>query len=160
MKKILFIFTMLFCLAVTSNSMAAQSFASYSVLDVESLDGDYNGNLTKVYMNSDKDPVYGVTSKVTTNTSGTINISMDAFQIGNMPGTIAISANNIAVSETGSFSQTCSRCVTLRVLGFPTRYDALVQGSIRDGQLVYTITVNSEYSGAAFTAIVTFEGSK
>ena len=29
-----------------------------------------------------------------------------------------------------------------------------------NGELTYTITVNSEYSGALFTAIVTFKGNK
>lgn len=160
MKIVFFIFTMIFCLAMTSNSVVAQNVTSYEAMDTKSVDGDYNGDLIKVYMNSDKDPVYGVTSKVTTNTSGTINISMDAFQIGNMPGTIAISANNLTLNGAGNFTQTCSRCVTLKILGIPTRYDALVQGSIENGHLVYTITVNSEYSGAPFTAIVTFDGSK
>lgn len=160
MKKVVFIFTMLLCLVMTSNTMVAQGYTPFSTFSSEDLAGTYYGDLTKVYMNSDKDPVSGVSSSVVVNSTGTINISMDEFSVGNMPGTIAISANNISVNEDGSFSQTCSRCVTLKILGIPTRYDALVEGTIKNDQLVYTITVNSEYSGAAFTAIVTFEGSK
>lgn len=160
MKKVFFIFTMLLGLIMTSNTMMAQGISPFSSDASDDWAGSYYGDLTKVYMNSDKSPVSGVTSKVVVNSTGTINITMDEFSIGNMPGTIAISANNITVNVDGSFSQTCSRCVTLRILGIPTRYDANIQGSIENGHLVYTITVNSQYSGAPFTAIVTFEGSK
>lgn len=158
-KKILFL-AMLFVLAMTNSTVVAQGFSPLATVSSDELAGSYYGDLTRVYMNSEKDPVENMTSTVSVNSSGTINISMDAFQIGSMPGTIAISASNISVGDNGEFSQTCSRCVTLRILGVPTRYDALVSGTIKNGELTYTITVNSEYSGALFTAIVTFEGSK
>lgn len=160
MKKILFMLVALLTISASTMSVSAQVSNSFATVAAGDYAGTYNGDLTKVYMNTDKDPVSGVTSTVTENTSGTINIHMDAFQIGSMPGTITIDANNIAVNSDGTFAQTCTRAVTLRILGIPTRYNAYVDGSIVNGELTYTITVNSEYSGALFTAIVTFKGNK
>ena len=160
MKRLFLLYALLFGLFVTNGTIAAKDFQTFTEISGEELSSSYSGNLTRVYMNSEKNPVSDKTSNVTQNASGTINISMDAFQIGSMPGTIAITANNIAVNADGTFSQTCNRCVTLRILGIPTRYTAFVEGTIKDGNLTYTITVNSEYSNAPFTAIVTFEGTK
>lgn len=160
MKKILFMLVALLTISASTMSVSAQVSNSFATVAAGDYAGTYNGDLTKVYMNTDKDPVSGVTSTVTENTSGTINIHMDAFQIGSMSGTITIDANNIAVNSDGTFAQTCTRAVTLRILGIPTRYNAYVDGSIVNGELTYTITVNSEYSGALFTAIVTFKGNK
>lgn len=160
MKNILFMLVALLTISASTMSVSAQVSNSFATVAAGDYAGTYNGDLTKVYMNTDKDPVSGVTSTVTENTSGTINIHMDAFQIGSMPGTITIDANNIAVNSDGTFAQTCTRAVTLRILGIPTRYNAYVDGSIVNGELTYTITVNSEYSGALFTAIVTFKGNK
>ncbi len=160
MKKILFMLVALLTISASTMSVSAQVSNSIATIAEGEYAGTYNGDLTKVYMNAEKNPINGVSSTVTENASGTINIHMDSFQIGSMPGTITIDANNIAVGSDGSFAQSCSRCVTLRILGIPTRYTAYVEGSIVDGELTYTITVNSEYSSAAFTAIVTFEGNK
>lgn len=160
MKNILFMLVALLTISASTMNVSAQVSNSFATVAAGDYAGTYNGDLTKVYMNTDKDPVSGVTSTVTENTSGTINIHMDAFQIGSIPGTITIDANNIAVNSDGTFAQTCTRAVTLRILGIPTRYNAYVDGSIVNGELTYTITVNSEYSGALFTAIVTFKGNK
>lgn len=160
MKKILFVLVALLTISASTMSVSAQVFNSFATFAAGDYAGTYNGDLTKVYMNTDKKPVSGITSTVTENASGTINIHIDAFQIGSMPGTITIDANNIAVNSDGSFAQSCTRAVTLRILGISKRYNAYVEGSIVNGELTYTITVNSEYSGAAFTAIVTFKGNK
>lgn len=160
MKKILFMLVALLTISASTMSISAQVSNSFATVSDGEYAGTYNGDLTKVYMNTDKNPVSGVSATVTENASGTINIHMDAFQIGSMPGTITIDANNIAVNSDGTFAQTCTRAVTLRIIGIPTRYNAYVEGSIVNGELTYTVTVNSEYSGAAFTAIVTFEGNK
>ncbi len=160
MKKFLFMLVALLTISASTMSVSAQVSSSFATFAAGDYAGTYNGDLTKVYMNTDKDPVSGVTSTVRENTSGTINIHIDAFQIGSMPGTITIDANNIAVNADGTFAQTCNRAVTLRILGIPTSYNAYVEGSIVNGELTYTITVNSEYSGALFTAIVTFVGNK
>ena len=160
MKRLFLLYVLLVGFFMTNSTIEAKDSQVLAKISNEELTGSYNGYLTKVYMNSEKDPVSNKTSDVTQNANGTINIAMNAFQIGNMPGTITITANNIAVNADGTFSQTCNRCVTLRIIGIPTRYTALVEGSIKDGELIYTITVNSEYSNAPFTAIVTFEGNK
>lgn len=160
MKKILFILVALLTISASTMSVLAQVSNSFATFAAGDYAGTYNGDLTKVYMNTDKDPVSGVSSTVTENASGTINIHIDAFQIGSMPGTITIDANNIAVNSDGSFTQSCTRAVTLRILGIAKRYNAYVEGSIVNGELTYTITVDSEYSGAAFTAIVTFKGNR
>lgn len=160
MKKILFMLVALLTISASTMSVSAQVSNSFATFAVGDYAGTYNGDLTKVYMNTDKNPVSGVTSTVTENTSGTVNIHIDAFQIGSMPGTITIDANNIAVNSDGTFAQTCTRAVTLRIIGVAKRYNAYVEGKFENGELTYTITVDSEYSGAAFTAIVTFKGNK
>lgn len=161
MKQFLFSLVALLVVSASNMSSNAQVFNSFaSTISAEDLAGNYNGDLTKVYMNGDKDPVEGKISTVSLNSNGSIKIHMDAFQIGSMPGTITIDANNISVGTDGNFDTTCSKCVVLRILGIPTRYNAHVVGQIKNGELTYTLTVNSEYSGAPFTAEVTFKGEK
>ena len=77
------------------------------------------------------------------------------------PGTITVDAEKIKIaSANSSFTATCTKAVNLKIFGFiPANYTAYVTGSVENGKLVYTLTVNAEYSNAPFTAIVTFEGN-
>lgn len=158
MKKFMFIMMMLLGFVATSSSVYAQNVSVQSAEDIE---GIYTGKLSKVYMNGDKSPVSPIETVVSSNGDGTYNFHIDAFQVGKMPGTITVDANDIRIpSANSTFTTTCTNAVNLKILGFiPAKYTANVTGSIEDGKLVYTLTVNAEYSNAPFTAIVTFEGT-
>ncbi len=158
MKKLMFIMMMLLGFVATSSSVYAHSVSVQSAEDIE---GSYTGSLTKVYMNGDKSPVSPIETVVTSNGDGTYNFHIDAFQVGKMPGTITVDAKNIEISSANStFTATCTNAVNLKIFGFiPAKYTAYVTGSIENGKLIYTLTVNAEYSSAPFTAIVTFEGN-
>lgn len=158
MKKLMFIMMMLLGFVATSSSVYAQSVSVQSAEDIE---GSYTGSLTKVYMNGDKSPVSPIETVVTSNGDGTYNFHIDAFKVGKMPGTITVDAKNIEISSANSaFAATCANAVNLKIFGFiPAYYTANVTGSIENGKLIYTLTVNAEYSNAPFTAIVTFEGN-
>ena len=153
----MFIMMMLLGFVATSSSVYAQSV---SVQSAEEIEGIYTGKLSKVYMNSDKPEVSPIETVVTGNGDGTYNFHIDAFQVGKMPGTITVDAKNIKIpSANSTFTATCTDAVNLKILGFiPANYTANVTGSIENGKLTYTLTVNAEYSNAPFTAIVTFEG--
>ena len=136
--------------AISSNVSASAASDVYSVATVaESLEGNYQGNLIRVYMN------------VTDNGDGTVNIHIDSFKIGSMPGSITVDAMDITVPASGgNFSQTCESAVKLKIGILPLSYDALVEGEITGNYLKFTVTVNTQYSGSLFEAIVTFEGTK
>lgn len=158
MKKLMFLMMMLLGFVATSSSVYAQNV---SVQSAENIEGNYTGSLTKVYMNGDKSPVSPIETAVSSNGDGTYNFHIDAFQVGKMPGTITVDANDIEIpSANCSFTATCTNAVNLNIFGFiPAYYTANVTGSIENGKLIYTLTVNAEYSNAPFTAIVTFEGN-
>ena len=64
--------------AISSNVSASAASDVYSVATVaESLEGNYQGNLIRVYMNGEKNPVYGKVANVTDNGDGTVNIHID-----------------------------------------------------------------------------------
>jgi hypothetical protein len=63
-------------------------------------EGVYKGALTYVYMNGDKAPYSPIEAELTVNANGTINLYVDAFKIGKMPGTITIDAKKITVEDT------------------------------------------------------------
>lgn len=157
MKKFMFIMMMLLGFVATS-SVYAQNVSVQSAEDIE---GIYTGKLSKVYMNGDKSPVSPIETVVTSNGDGTYNFHIDAFQVGKMPGTITVDAKKINIpSANCSFTATCTKAVKLTLLNIiPAKYTANVTGSIENGKLIYTLTVNAEYSNAPFTAIVTFEGN-
>lgn len=154
----MFIMMMLLGFVATSSSVYAQHVSVQSAEDIE---GIYTGELSKVYMNGDKSPVSPIETVVTSNGDGTYNFHIDAFQVGKMPGTITVDAKNIKISSANcSFTATCTNAVNLTIFGLiPANYTANVTGTIENGKLVYTLTVNAEYSNAPFTAIVTFEGT-
>lgn len=158
MKKFMFIMMMLLGFVATSSRVYAKSASVQSAEDIE---GIYTGSLTKVYMNGDKSPVSPIETVVSSNGDGTYNFHIDAFQVGKMPGTITVDAEKIKItSANSSFTATCTKAVKLKIFGFiPANYTAYVTGSVENGKLVYTLTVNAEYSNAPFTAIVTFEGN-
>lgn len=67
--------------AISSNVSASAASDVYSVATVaESLEGNYQGNLIRVYMNGEKNPVYGKVANVTDNGDGTVNIHIDSFK--------------------------------------------------------------------------------
>lgn len=152
---------MMIAMCATSISVNAMTkdgnVATLSTVEVE---GIYSGRLSKVYMNGDKSPVENIETTVSENSDGTFNLHIDAFKVGKMPGTIKVDAQNVKIPTDGtSFSQNCTKAVNLTILGFiPANYDALIEGSLVNGKLTYTLTVNAEYSNAPFTAIVTFTG--
>lgn len=146
---------------ISANVVVEDNMLPKTSCYAEDLAGDYDGSFTYVYMNGEKAPVSGIISKVTDNGDGTVNIHIDGFQIGSMPGSITVEADSIIVpSMGGSFNQLCGEAVELAIGFIPFKYDAWVSGSFSGDHLNYTVRVNTEYSGAPFTAIVTFDGNK
>ncbi len=164
MRKQIILGIALLGMVAFSNSVSANSVVESNMfqtsLYAENLMGNYDGSLTYVYMNGEKDPVSNITSNVTDNGDGTVNIHIDGFKIGSMPGSITVDAMDITVPASGNFNQTCNDAVKLKIGFIPLKYDALVSGSFSGNHLNYTVTVNAEYSSAPFTAIVTFDGDK
>lgn len=63
MKKFLFMLVALLTISASTMSISAQVSNSFATFAAGDYAGTYNGDLTKVYMNTDKDPVssYGLT---------------------------------------------------------------------------------------------------
>lgn len=120
---------------------------------------DYVGGFTSVNMNGN--PKNPVTDKVTTVVSdGTTLVSLvsEAFQVGDMPGSIQITASNLAIdASTGEFSGSCTVRLTI-VKG--TDYAGTISGTIANGKLVYTVDCPATWLGIPFKTNVTFEGEE
>lgn len=123
-------------------------------------EGVYKGALTYVYMNGEKDPYSPIEAELTVNANGTINIYVDAFQIGKMPGTITINAQNISVAD-GAFNQDVDKAILFKMPLVKTKeFNANVNGSQTGNDLKFTVSsIDATYLGVAFNAIVTFEGT-
>lgn len=148
MRKILLITMMIFSMVLT---VSAQ----------QNVKGNYTGNFMRIYMNGDKPvPTEQFTTTVSPSNS-LISLHMDAFQIGNMPGTIEINITNIVLNSDGSFNQTVYNAIKLTIFGKETTYNAVVSGTVSNNVLTYTITsLNAFYLGLPFKAIVGFQGTK
>ena len=161
MKKFILLSISLISLFVLSNKTYAYcDVNTFEQVLSQSLAGTYKGSLAEVYMNGSKDPVPNMSSDMQQNGDGTYTLIINPFKIGSMPGSISVQASGINVDVSGSFSQVCSKAVTLRVGRLPLSYDAFVHGTVIAGKLIYTVEVNAEYSGAPFTARVKFDGDK
>lgn len=123
-------------------------------------EGVYKGALTYVYMNGEKDPYSPIEAELTVNANGTINIYVDAFQIGKMPGTITIDAKNIAVTD-GAFNQDVEKAILLKLpLTSKKEFKANVTGSQTGTDFTFTVTsIDATYLGIKFDAVVTFKGT-
>lgn len=165
-RKLLFMTVALLGMAVlSSNAFASESINMFnleSMSEVSSYDGTYYGTLTRVYMNGEKTTGQSVTAYVEDNGDGTINLSLGSFQVGSMPGSIAVQADNITVNSDGSFNvPTADNAVILKILGITSKFDASIVGQLNGNSLTFTVnTINAKYLGVSFEAIVTFEGSK
>lgn len=123
-------------------------------------EGVYKGALTYVYMNGEKDPYNPIEAELTVNANGTINLYVDAFQIGKMPGTITIDAQNITVTD-GAFNQDVDKAILFKMpLVSTKKFKANVNGSQTGDELKFTVTsIGATYLGVSFNAVVTFEGT-
>lgn len=123
-------------------------------------EGVYKGALTYVFMNGEKDPYSPIEAELTVNANGTINIYVDAFQIGKMPGTITIDAKNIAVTD-GTFNQDVDKAILLKMpLVSKKEFKANVNGSQTGNDFKFTVSsIDATYLGIKFNAVVTFEGT-
>lgn len=148
--------------AIAGNSSASASVNSVASVSAVSYAGTYNGTLTRVYMNGEKTTGQSVTATVEDNSDGTINLYLNSFKAGSMPGTIAVEAYNVTVNSDGSFNMpTAANSVILTILGAESTYDASVVGQFNGNSLTFTVTtIDAKYLFVDFTAIVTFEGSK
>lgn len=120
----------------------------------------YPGTLTKVYMNGDKDAGQTVTAYATLKANGNYKIELQEFQVGKMPGTIQVVADDVEVDDNGNFNMSeMDEIVILRLLGISKNYfNADLEGKIESGQLTFTVTtVDAKYLGASFKAVVTFK---
>lgn len=78
----------------------------------------YPGTLTKVYMNGDKDAGQTVTAYATLKANGNYKIELQEFQVGKMPGTIQVVADDVEVDDNGNFNMSeMDEIVILRLLG-------------------------------------------
>lgn len=123
-------------------------------------EGVYKGALTYVYMNGDKDPYSPIEAELTVNANGTINLYVDAFKIGKMPGTITIDAQKITVTD-GSFKQDIDKAILFKMPLIPKKeFKANVDGSQTGNDLKFTVSsIDATYLGVSFKAVVTFEGT-
>lgn len=149
MKKVISLVTLFMAvlLAFPANAMAA-----------ESIDGDYIGKLTYVYMNGEKTPSDDEVITTVEDDGSSYSLYVSGLQIGNMPGKIDIDASNLAIS-TGSFSGTCT--VTLTIGSNGSDFAGTINGSYdaSTGKLVYTVDCDAKYlSIINFKTKVTFEG--
>ncbi|MCD7898592.1 MAG: calycin-like domain-containing protein [Bacteroides sp.] len=96
-----------------------------SFLSAADVAGSYVGTLDKVVMNgASKNPLENVTAKVTANSDGTFNLQITAFQVGKMPGSIAVDAKNIKLNADNSFRQDVDKAVIFTMLEISTSYKA------------------------------------
>lgn len=127
----------------------------------QNVKGNYIGNFTHIHMNGDKPVPTGQFTTTVSPSNSLISLHMDAFQIGNMPGTIEINITNIVLNSDGSFNQTVYNAIKLTIFGKETTYNAVVSGTVSNNVLTYTITsLNAFYLGLPFKAIVGFQGTK
>ena len=94
--------------------------------------GNYLGQFTRIYMNGEKKvDAKDFTAKVSQSGSS-INLHIDAFKLGRMPGNVTIGANNIVLKP-----------------------------EIVNNVLNFTVTsINASYLGISFTASISFKGTK
>lgn len=125
-----------------------------------SIEGEYIGKLTYVYMNGEKTPSDEAVITEVEDDGGSYSLYVTGLQIGNMPGTIDINASNLAIN-TGAFSGNCS--VTLTIGSSPSAFSGTINGSYdaTTGKLTYTVDCDARYlSIINFKTKVTFEGYK
>jgi len=123
--------------------------------------GNYLGQFTRIYMNGEKKVgAKDFTAKVSQSGSS-INLHIDAFKLGRMPGNVTIDANNIVLKPDGSFSQTVDKGIFIKILWKRTAYSAKVSGKVVNNVLNFTVTsINASYLGISFTASISFKGTK
>ncbi|ADV43825.1 calycin-like domain-containing protein [Bacteroides helcogenes] len=163
LRKLFFITLALFGMTAISSSVSANEATDiYESVMTDSYAGIYNGSLIRVYMNGEKNPVSGINTIVTDNGDGTVNLLINAFQVGKMPGTITVDAKNVAVDENGHFDMPkMAKIVILRILGIPSRFNANLNGDFSGNSLTFSVeTVGAKYLGIGFEAAVTFQGTK
>lgn len=156
MKKIFFMAAMMLGIASLPSGISAanESANIFSLSATEStVTGDYVGGLTYVSMNGNvKDNVEDLITTVTQSGSN-YKLALEPFQIGSMPGTITVTADNVTA---GSFSGNCT--VTLTIAGVGKDFDGTITGTMSNGSLVYTVDCNATYMLLPFHAVVKFEG--
>jgi len=160
MKRFILTAVVLFIMAALSGNL----FASESINEVNAVSAastsTVSGTLTRVYMNGEKTSGQSVTGTVTDNGDGTINITLDEFKVGKMPGYISVEANNIPVTGSSFNESLVENAVKLRIIS-TSSFDASIAGTYDGTNLVFTVsTVDAKYLGVSFQAIVTFNGSK
>lgn len=143
-------------LAAMPNDLLAKE-ASSSVNGIAAVQSTttYTGTMSVVMGSSSSSITH--TTDATTNGSN-INLYIAPFQVGNMPGTIEVDAQNVIAD---GVPRVYSDVVTFTMGGFPIYFSAEIAVSVYNATtLVYTIKVlEAEYEGAPFIAIVNFTGT-
>lgn len=147
---------------VTMFSIVAMSNKAFAIDEVNIISSvndtkEIPGTLTRVYMNGEKQTGQEVTATVTDNGNGTIDLTLEKFKVGSMPGYISVEAYEIPVSS-GNFNvPIVYDAVKLKIIG-TSSFDASVVGTYKDGSLSFTVqTVDAKYLGIPFEAIVSFQ---
>lgn len=138
---------------ITTMAIAAEGNGSVAQVSSEEV---YLGLFKNITMNGTaKDSVEDKTTSVIVSNNVISSLKSESFRVGKMPGTITISASNLSVSSTGTFSGTCT--VTLKIVS-GTDYSGTISGTLKDGKLVYNVVCNASWLGVSFDTDVTFEG--
>ena len=153
-KRILFIMFALLSVVAFSNKALANSDVDLNTLSETK---EISGILTRVYMNGEKQTGQEVTATVTDNGNRTIDLTLEKFKVGSMPGYISAEAYDIPI-KLGNFNvPVVYDAVKLKIIG-TSSFDASVVGTYNDGNLNFTVhTVDAKYLGIPFEAIVTFQ---
>ena len=159
MKKVMMIVVAMFGIVAMSNAATKATASEWEISTMATTTVDYVGGFTSVNMNGDpKAPVKDKVTTVVTDGTTITSLVSESFQVGKMPGSIQITASNLAIdASTGSFSGSCT--VTLTILG-STDYAGTISGSIVNGKLVYEVKCPAKWLGISFDTDVTFEGEE
>lgn len=142
-------------LAAMPNDLLAKE-ASSSVNGIAAVQSTttYTGTMSVVMGSSSSSITH--TTDATTNGSN-INLYIAPFQVGNMPGTIEVDAQNVIADGVPRVYSD----VVIFTMGFSIEFSAEISVTVYNATtLVYTINVlEAEYEGAPFIAIVNFTGT-
>lgn len=158
MKKVLMVIVAMFGIVAMSNA-ATTAATEFGISTLATTTVDYVGGFTSVNMNgNEKNPVKDKVTTVVSDGTTITSLVSESFQVGDMPGSIQISAYNLPIdASTGEFSGSCT--VRLTILG-STDFAGTITGTVANGKLVYTVDCPATWLGIPFKTKVTFEGEE
>lgn len=120
----------------------------------------YKGKLTRVYVDGEKTPPNETVVSYVTVQGGYFSIRMPRRKIGKMPGSVGIEANRLMLHPNGTFDQTVSKAVKVKIVG-TTSYKARVSGRLSGNSLTYTVeTIKARYMLVPIRVVITFKGQR